>query len=460
MSWIILRVFLLLVVLSPLPFASNRPWAWYAYTVGLSIVALVWLIGRLIRPAAVSLTLNPALVVLFAAPCAWVLLQIHAGAPSGWLHPVWSLTAESTDLVVSPRITVSADRSIEALIRLLGYGLTFFLAFQLSRNQRNALTIMRWIALCGTAYAVFGLAVYWNWVETLFWREIWSPTDVTSTFRNRNNFATFAGLVLICLLALLAHGNQPGLTPMRLELRGRGGRIERFITRGWAPLVGLMLVFTALFLSHSRGGFIAAAAGILLFTVLLMRRQKGFGEPQTIIAGLVSVLLVFVWSISGSGLVQRFAHTTLDREGRDEVYRLLIEAIAREPWRGHGYGTFAESFRLYQNAGVQGFWDLAHNTYLENAFELGVPAAASLCLAIALAGATCLRGSFVRRRDWMFPMAAASATLLVGLHALFDFSLQIPAVAVTYATILGVGLAQSYRLSESRERVANDAPRA
>ena len=33
--------------------------------------------------------------------------------------------------------------------------------------------------------------------------------------------------------------------------------------------------------------------------------------------------------------------------------------------------------------------------------------------------------------------------MLVALHALVDFSLQIPAVAVTYAALLGIGVAQA-----------------
>jgi hypothetical protein len=33
----------------------------------------------------------------------------------------------------------------------------------------------------------------------------------------------------------------------------------------------------------------------------------------------------------------------------------------------------------------------------------------------------------------------------VGMHALVDFSLQVPAVATTYAALLGIGVAQSYR---------------
>ncbi|MCP4196499.1 MAG: hypothetical protein GY762_05045, partial [Proteobacteria bacterium] len=37
-----------------------------------------------------------------------------------------------------------------------------------------------------------------------------------------------------------------------------------------------------------------------------------------------------------------------------------------------------------------------------------------------------------------------AATTLVSSHALFDFSLQIPAVAITYAAIMGLAVAQSF----------------
>jgi hypothetical protein len=45
-------------------------------------------------------------------------------------------------------------------------------------------------------------------------------------------------------------------------------------------------------------------------------------------------------------------------------------------------------------------------------------------------------------------MLALSATALVGVQSAFDFSLQIPAVALTYAAILGLGVAQASPTSQ------------
>jgi len=77
-------------------------------------------------------------------------------------------------------------------------------------------------------------------------------------------------------------------------------------------------------------------------------------------------------------------------------------------------------------------------------FELGVPAALALFLALGGLAVTCWRGVARRHRDWVFPATGAAASVLVGLHATVDFSLQLPAVAILYATIMGVGVAQSY----------------
>ncbi|MDF2096672.1 hypothetical protein [Aquibaculum arenosum] len=42
-------------------------------------------------------------------------------------------------------------------------------------------------------------------------------------------------------------------------------------------------------------------------------------------------------------------------------------------------------------------------------------------------------------------MTAVAASLLVGVHALSDFSLQLPAVTVTWLVLLALGVAQSWR---------------
>ena len=56
----------------------------------------------------------------------------------------------------------------------------------------------------------------------------------------------------------------------------------------------------------------------------------------------------------------------------------------------------------------------------------------------------CIRGLRERGKDWVYPAVGIAATALVAIHSWFDFSLQIPAVAMSYACIMGVACAQSY----------------
>jgi O-antigen ligase len=110
---------------------------------------------------------------------------------------------------------------------------------------------------------------------------------------------------------------------------------------------------------------------------------------------------------------------------------------------GHGLGSFSQVLPLY--ADVKTFnSDKAHNDWLEAVFELGWPAALLWFAILGSLALRCLIGFFRRGRDQVYPLVGFCACVLVGLHSLVDFSLQIPGVAVTYSALLGVGIAQSW----------------
>jgi O-antigen ligase len=130
---------------------------------------------------------------------------------------------------------------------------------------------------------------------------------------------------------------------------------------------------------------------------------------------------------------------------RISVYLLTLRSVLDAPWFGQGYGTFADVFPLYRDRsiGVQGIWEQAHNTYLEIFQGLGLLFGSMLVASVLLLVLRCIKGSITRRQDATVPCVAASAALLVGVHALVDFSLQIQAVTLTFTAILGAGVAQS-----------------
>jgi len=447
---ILFFLLLLLVTLAPLPLGSNREWSWSLCALVSGLLGLGWVVFNVGRTTLLNSRMNPLLLGLFFLSVGWVLVQISAGTPVGWQHPLWSMTGEALSLDLPGRITLSAEDSWTALMRLLSYALVFVLAFQLGRDRHRAQAIFGWLAISGLVYGGFGLYVYWggNHPEWLFGDRV-LPHDVRSTFINRNHFATWQGLTILCATAYFYHRMaKPEVKPYAVP-KDREQQVEEFVLKAWKPMIALLLMVTALILTHSRGGFVATLAGSVVLLLLLDRgvsSHRGSSRRPlarfTITTALVVAGLAFY--LSSEVLLDRINRTDISTEERMTVFANINRAVGDNPALGFGYGTFANSFRLYDQNERAVHYDRAHNTWLENAFEMGIPAALALYLALAGLALTCFKGVRRRHRDWVYPATGVAASVLVGVHAMVDFSLQLPAVALLYALIMGVACAQSW----------------
>ncbi len=439
---------LIFIVLTPLPFGSNIPIAWTLCSVITAVLAILWAGISLKNPRQVSLSLNPLIIVLFLIPCLWALLQITGLTSSVWAHPLWQMTSETLNDQIPDTISLAPDTTLTALMRLLTYGLVFFLSFQLCRNPENARVAIRWIAVVGVLYAIYGLIIHWGDFGTVLLYEKESGRGaVTSTFINRNSYATYAGFGLICAMALF-------LDEMTRHSRHSGGHmhgkqqcIELFVSKTWRPLIGLMLIVAALISTHSRGGFIGSGiAFIILLSAFTYRNKLKTRTLAGAIAGVLAVTFL-AYSISNDVLLKRLDN--MQAKSRITVYENTLKAIEDNPWVGFGYGTFKMGYRLYRHGEIRSIFQKTHNTYLENLFGLGVPAASALFLSMIAVAATALFGIVRRRRDWIYPTIGFAVTIQVAIHSLVDFSLQMPAIAITYAAIMGVATTQSYSSRKS-----------
>jgi O-antigen ligase len=438
--------FLASILLSPLPFGANRPWAWSLYALLIALLGLVFFVQVFLgkRQEPVSIQLMSVSLVLFCIPLGWGIFQLSGLAPPAWAHPFWSLASEQLSVPVFSRISVAPQETWTALMRLGSYGLVFFLSLQFHHDSHKAALTFKALAYAGFVYAVYGIVIYLGHFDTLLWFDKWASTDVTSTFVNRNTYATYAGLTLLCSFPLLFAAIQSSLKYGLSSNFGREYFLENALLRGWFPLLVMITVISALLMSQSRGGFMSTVLAIIVFLiVLLLSRKTQHTKGLLVLTLLISGLAWFVMAQSVDRLMDRFDALSIESEGRAMVYALLEKSIVENRWLGVGYGSFEESFRLYRDETITGHYDKAHNTYLENIFELGMLPALALFLAIILPALVCVRGVWVRRRDWLYPALGVATSVLVGAHALVDFSLQIPAVALTYALIMGAAVAQS-----------------
>lgn len=435
---------LLLVVLAPLPLGSNREWSWSLCVLAAGVLTLLWAFTRLGNAPPLRIWLHWSIPALFLLACAWAFAQQAGWAPSAWHHPLWAMVSKSLGVDLPGRISLSPQDTATALMRLLGYALVFFLALQFGRDRARAQAMFGWLAIAGLVYAIFGLYVYWggNHPDWLFGERLMAR-DVRSTFVNRNHFATWQGLAMLCTMGwFYQRMAKPEVKPYAVPV-DRETRVVEFILKAWKPMTALLLMVTALVLTHSRGGFVAALAGTVVLMVLLDQKVSSKSTLSRVTVGTALAVASLAFYLTSELLLDRINRTDITTEARMEVFANINRAISDNPALGFGYGTFGDSFRLYDQVEDTVHYDRAHNTWLENAFELGVPAALALYLALAGLVVTCWRGVARRHRDWVFPAAGVGASVLVGVHAMVDFSAQLPAVAMLYATIMGVGVAQS-----------------
>jgi hypothetical protein len=443
----------------PLWFGSNVLLAWGVNAVLFPGLCSLYEISRLVRgerrPIGVgALKLSCG---LFLTVLAWIFVQNATWTPSIFHHPIWAMAAKALDTPVSGSISVDRDLTTLALIRLITAASVFWVALQLCRARSRAQVLLRAIAAIGCGYAAYGLVAFALTPGWVLWvKDAGLPGMgvgiLRSTFINRNSYATYAGIGLITICGLI-------LQLYRHEAINIGGswrfRIANFIEvtgRKGAVLVGgAFVILVALLLTGSRGGVTATAFGLCVLAALTFGKGKqGLTDKAGVIAfGAFVIAAAFL--VFGDTVISHVSHEGLYDESRMAVYLITLWSIFNAPIFGHGYGTFADVFPMYRDRSisVEGVWTQAHNIYLEIFQGLGLIFGAMLIASVLLLVGKCLKGSFQRRGAVTVPRVATSAAILVGMHALVDFSLQIQAVAITFMALLGAGVAQS----ETVERV-------
>jgi O-antigen ligase len=363
----------------------------------------------------------PFLVVL-----GWIVVQ-----STSWLaplhHPTWEAAGAALRERLPGSISLDPTASYAALTRLVSYAGVLLLALYFGRDRRAAEWALYVIALAGSVYALYGLLEFVGGNHhILWWRKPAYPESLTSTFINRNSYATYDGLILICTTGLL----------VRSWLEKGWRWADAFLLPGWA------VQCVALFLTVSRGGIVSTFLGMIVVLAVAITGRSGRTKRLAAAAALL-VALGYVFAHEGGVFAYRLESSTDSWSERAHAYALTRELISERPVVGSGYGSFEDAFRMRRDAAIRGAYDKAHNTYLEDALEIGIPATALLLLSLGIVLCRCVRGLARRNSGRMLAAIGAGAATLVGVHSLVDFSLQMPAVAVTFLMTLGLAAAQS-----------------
>jgi hypothetical protein len=380
--------------------------------------------------------------ILFGIVILYISFQAASWTPAFLHHPIWPMASQALDVPIKGSISVDRDLTQLALLRLLTAAAAFWLALQLCRDVRRADILLQAVALICAAYALWGLIDI-----GITPARPHDPRYVRATFINRNTFATYVGIGLVCSF---------GLIWRRLEERaGEGGSAAAEILAFMEALAGRSALWfacavvqvVALLLTASRGGILAALCGLCaLIMVRAQARDTSQSRRLWRIAAIGGLMLVPLALMFGGIFAGKLAAVGgFYDPGRLSAYKITLESISDSPLLGYGFGTFIDIFPMFRDRSISvwGIWDRADNTYLEIFQGLGLIIGSCLIACTALLVSRCFRGATMRRRDSSFSRIAMSAGLLVGVHSLTDFGIQVQAVELTFCALLGMGVAQS-----------------
>jgi tetratricopeptide (TPR) repeat protein len=266
------------------------------------------------------------------------------------------------------------------------------------------------------------------------------------------NGLAFAGMAVACVALLLgrpdarAHlpfGNPNHLAgwlllPGSIAFAGMLSASDRAGSRpsivGWFGV--LTMIGAAIALAGSRGAALAAA--VAAAAVVVLRNTRPRQGPGLVTAGFFSAALALaVLPAFNPDLVPASGPAGESSAGlRWQVYGGAAHAALDAAPHGTGLGSFASAFAAHRPANLPYTPRFAHGEFLHGLVELGIWFLAGLGVTVALVLRRAVRARRAERT--LAAMGGTVALLAVAAHALIEFTLHIPAIALTTALLAGV----------------------
>lgn len=405
---------------SPIPLASNRPWAWavlellIAFIFSLHLISVYfgrspWFAGRWQQ-----LSLLPFVAVL-------TVLGAQLWSPAPWIS------------------TVDPNQTEILWFKTLFYALFAWLITGYFRSDSELKLLCYVVIASGVLQASYGSILNLQGAELSPIFAVPEGNRARGSFVYQNHFANYLAMSLALGLGLL----MAELSSRAMQWNWRNmsrSLLGSLLSTKILLRLALIIMVIGLVLSRSRMGnaaFFTALLAISLYAIWFYKNKPALLKPL--------VISIFVFDMIAIGslfgiekLQQRYEETSFASETRDEVVRDSMPLIMEAPWFGHGGGSFYTVFPAYQPGHYHGFYDHAHNEYLQFSIEMGLPL--TLLLGVWLLYLLGLNLQTMRSkhnklsRGIAFGCSVAIVHMLI--HNLVDFNLQAPANAVLFITVL------------------------
>ena len=392
-----------LLFAAPLAFGAVQVWAWSALAVISVALLFSWAVGcaqqRLVMIQWSSLYIPAILFLLLSV------IQLLSG------------------------LTLDKIGTREALIKLITDIVLLFLAGQLfataSRRfwSRFGLTVTVYAFLL----SVFAIVQFFSRPDLLYWsvKPQWGGAAF-GPYVNHNHYAGLMEMLLPIACAYLL--GKKGRHPVR-----------------WLGAFAVLVAFSSVELSGSRGGVIALLIEIAIFGIVF-GRSRLFGERRVAAMAAIAILTVvavLLW-IAPPEVLDRYQTLVkspdLTLGIRKQMTMDALHVFRDHRWVGTGLGSYETVSPHYQNVLPQRIVDHAHNDFAELMAETGIVGFVLAVVALAIFVVTAFRTikSKFDELGGCIRLGAAVGCCGVLVHSFSDFNLHIPANAAWFVACVTI----------------------
>jgi putative inorganic carbon (HCO3(-)) transporter len=315
--------------------------------------------------------------------------------------------------------------------RLLQYG-SYFLIYIVTVNtiRTRQLTLLFIYALLASAFfqSAYGLYELFSGQQQIFWyKKKLFLNCATGTFINRNHYAAYLGISLPLLMALILRKIE--------QIRMNHTALSQAIL--WSMFMISISAAIACSLSLTALAAILVACACLLVFYGFLRRSRLI-LALFLVAGM-GILGGWLGSETFRARVSGIPEEAFSERSRFVVWKDTFRIFLEFPLTGTGSGTFAEIFPVYRSFGTYTTYSETHNEYLQMLAEIGITMLFFFSIGL---GTVLSRLIGIWRRPSspgvLIRIGAFCSLLVLMLHNAFDFSMQIPAIAVTAAITMAL----------------------
>ncbi len=403
----ILGLVLAILVFAPLAMGAVRPFEFLvvqALTIG---VGAVWLLRLWLSPDS----------KIFWPPISWAVSAFV-------LYAVWQYV--NADIEYAAR---------QELIRVLIYAFLFFAIINNVGKAESAQVISVVLIVLACALASYGLFQFMT-KGTHVWtylRPLQYYTRGSGTFINPNHFSGFLEMILPLGIAY--------------TLLGRLNHVFK-IFLGYATCV----ILAGIAVSLSRGGWIATALLLIGIPVLLLT-QRSFRLKAVFLIGIAVCAIVIFLNTSWFQQRMQASHGNLGQffDQRPLFWKSAIHMWKENPWTGAGPGHFDYRYGQFRAEDLEAQFrpQYVHNDYLNALADWGTVGSGIILAALILLAVGVVRtwkqiktgqNDIGKKRSnrQALVVGAGFGVVVILLHSVVDFNLQIPSNAIVFVTLMAL----------------------